>query len=166
MAGFRPEYEIVLNHLLKGRPQEYIALPQQLLVPHWRPGIHLRTSVETELETPLLRDLMPMLIPDRAALWSARAPNDELLCWSCGSMSGEPHSTPGRFQCCSGCKVARYCSRACQYRHWKEHREACADMSELFPREVRLAVRRHRGSIADRIVHAVSRSHVSAGGHF
>ena len=102
MAGFRQDYWTYLKSLLHTRPREYIALSQEV-GPHWRPGPHRRTSQDTERELPLLAHLMPMLIPDRPALWSAVAPHGALLCWSCGP-------TSANLQCCSRCMVARYCS--------------------------------------------------------
>ena len=31
---------------------------------------------------------------------------------------------------CSGCKVVRYCSRACQVAHWKQHKELCKRLQQ------------------------------------
>uniref|UniRef100_A0A383VND6 MYND-type domain-containing protein n=1 Tax=Tetradesmus obliquus TaxID=3088 RepID=A0A383VND6_TETOB len=30
---------------------------------------------------------------------------------------------------CSGCSVARYCSRACQLAHWQQHKPACKQLA-------------------------------------
>eukprot|EP00899_Mesostigma_viride_P026622 jgi/Mesvir1/7144/Mv02504-RA.1 len=44
-------------------------------------------------------------------------------CWGC---SGKAAS----LQRCGGCRLAGYCSRECQKKHWKEgHREACAKLA-------------------------------------
>lgn len=32
---------------------------------------------------------------------------------------------------CSGCKVARYCSRQCQREHWKQHKEPCGILAAV-----------------------------------
>ena len=39
-------------------------------------------------------------------------------CWACGKAGVETKK-------CSGCEVARYCSRECSKRDWKEHRKTC-----------------------------------------
>jgi hypothetical protein len=35
----------------------------------------------------------------------------------------------GRSCICGGCQVARYCSRACQARHWKQHKPVCVALA-------------------------------------
>ena len=35
------------------------------------------------------------------------------------------------FKQCSGCKAVRYCSKACQADHWKEHKTLCQAISAL-----------------------------------
>ena len=35
-------------------------------------------------------------------------------------------------QRCTGCYVARYCSKECQLAHWKEHKSECAKNKDLF----------------------------------
>jgi hypothetical protein len=42
----------------------------------------------------------------------------------CLNLSGVLESSASR-KACTGCGVARYCSRECQVGHWKEHRETC-----------------------------------------
>jgi hypothetical protein len=42
----------------------------------------------------------------------------------CLNLSGVLESSASR-KTCTGCGVARYCSRECQVGHWKEHRETC-----------------------------------------
>jgi hypothetical protein len=46
---------------------------------------------------------------------------------ACSNLSGtsELQLVAGRAHCCSGCRVARYCSKECQTRHWKQHKPAC-----------------------------------------
>ena len=46
----------------------------------------------------------------------------------CTNMSGltELGTASGRSCLCGGCKVARYCGRVCQKKHWKQHKPVCA----------------------------------------
>ena len=39
-----------------------------------------------------------------------------VVCWQCGK------ANPKR---CSGCRLARYCSRECQWQDWPDHRAQC-----------------------------------------
>ena len=33
--------------------------------------------------------------------------------------------------CCSGCRYAYYCSRNCQVKNWKEHKEICEEIKDF-----------------------------------
>jgi hypothetical protein len=45
----------------------------------------------------------------------------------CANTTGptELSTVSGRSCICGGCRVARYCSQACQARHWKQHKPVC-----------------------------------------
>jgi hypothetical protein len=45
----------------------------------------------------------------------------------------------GRSCICAGCQVARYCSRACQSRHWKQHKPVCVALVAAAAPAVRTA---------------------------
>jgi len=45
-------------------------------------------------------------------------------CWQCG-FSG----VPNKLRKCSGCYVARYCSRECQDKHWSLHKIECRNLA-------------------------------------
>jgi hypothetical protein len=49
----------------------------------------------------------------------------------CASMAGlsELAAVSGRSCICAGCRVARYCGRACQRAAWKKHKPVCAALS-------------------------------------
>ena len=49
-------------------------------------------------------------------------------CQSCGKREVQSDTS---FQQCSKCKVVRYCSKACQHRHWGEHKVLCKAISHL-----------------------------------
>ena len=48
-------------------------------------------------------------------------------CENCGSIE----SSPGDYQCCSGCQLVNYCSTTCQKDDWKVHKGTCK-LSKLF----------------------------------
>jgi hypothetical protein len=50
---------------------------------------------------------------------------------SCANLSGltELGSLSGRSCVCGGCRVARYCGRACQREVWKQHKPVCAALA-------------------------------------
>lgn len=56
----------------------------------------------------------------KAQARQARVPGQ---CAACGA-SNEPGSGV-RLMTCNGCEEARYCSKACQKGHWKQHKQAC-----------------------------------------
>jgi hypothetical protein len=45
----------------------------------------------------------------------------------CANLSGvsEVRLVTGHSTKCSGCKTARYCCKACQVQHWKQHKPVC-----------------------------------------
>jgi hypothetical protein len=50
---------------------------------------------------------------------------------SCANTTGltELSLVSGRSCICAGCRVARYCSRPCRARHWKQHKPVCAALA-------------------------------------
>jgi hypothetical protein len=50
---------------------------------------------------------------------------------SCANLSGltEVGLVSGRSCVCGGCRVARYCGRACQRAVWKQHKPVCAALA-------------------------------------
>jgi hypothetical protein len=54
---------------------------------------------------------------------------------SCANLSGwsELGLVSGRSCVCGGCRVARYCGRACQRLAWKQHKPVCAALSAAAP---------------------------------
>ena len=50
------------------------------------------------------------------------------LCHNCSACA---HLATPRYQVCSGCGVARYCSLQCQREHWPRHQEECLACQEL-----------------------------------
>jgi hypothetical protein len=62
----------------------------------------------------------------------------------CTSMSrlSELASVSGRSCVCGGCRVARYCGRACQRAVWKQHKPVCAALSAAAGAEVDAVGRR------------------------
>jgi hypothetical protein len=58
--------------------------------------------------------------------------NDMPFSWgcnnpACSNMTGpsELQLVKGKVHSCKGCRTARYCGRACQVAHWKQHKRAC-----------------------------------------
>jgi hypothetical protein len=45
-----------------------------------------------------------------------------LGCWQCGAMARQGGKT---LLLCEGCKLAAYCSKECQQKHWKQHEQLC-----------------------------------------
>jgi hypothetical protein len=52
---------------------------------------------------------------------------------ACSNMAGltELGLVSGRSCICGGCRVARYCGRACQRAAWKQHKPLCAGLAGL-----------------------------------
>jgi hypothetical protein len=50
--------------------------------------------------------------------------------YMCDSCKKNTQGKEGRMNCCSGCRVASYCSVECQHQHWAQHKIMCKDMSE------------------------------------
>jgi hypothetical protein len=60
---------------------------------------------------------------------------------SCSNLSGltELGLVSGRSCICRGCRVARYCGRACQRAMWKQHKPSCAALAAALPLTVTAA---------------------------
>ena len=56
-------------------------------------------------------------------------------CMGCGLKVKE-------FKVCSGCHVARYCSRACQRHHWKKHERRCKALVALAKKKEALEMKK------------------------
>ena len=56
---------------------------------------------------------------------------DVQLSHACQSCEKRVVQSDTSFQQCSKCKVVRYCSKACQHRHWGEHKVLCKAISHL-----------------------------------
>ena len=53
---------------------------------------------------------------------------------ACENLSGESELSVATKKC-TGCKVASYCSRACQVAHWKAHKSTCRRLQQQQPQE-------------------------------
>lgn len=73
-----------------------------------------------------LRDTMPLLQGVGCALAALAMPH---ACNNpcCRSLEGasELQLVGGRSCSCAGCRTARYCGRACQRQHWRQHKPVC-----------------------------------------
>ncbi|KAJ1043210.1 hypothetical protein NDA10_004179 [Ustilago hordei] len=81
-------------------------------------------------------DVLLRVRPEVAVLSTALLEQRCSACYSPRSVS-EPiaqqaaASTAGKLQRCSGCKVVRYCSSACQRRDWPTHRDECKALKAM-----------------------------------
>ena len=80
----------------------------------------------------------PVLMASRDLLWDTGLAMCSLaavpcMCNNpcCTNMAGlsELATVSGRSCICGGCRVARYCSRACQRASWKQHKPVCAALT-------------------------------------
>lgn len=63
---------------------------------------------------------------DKARLEKTLATNRQVSYGSNNSKKTCLHChTEGKMKRCSGCLLAKYCSKECQKAHWKEHRQLC-----------------------------------------
>ena len=55
------------------------------------------------------------------------------ICSECRVRDGKSYveETAKNLKRCSGCYIARYCSRECQKRHFKDHKEVCGYVKNL-----------------------------------
>ena len=55
------------------------------------------------------------------------------ICLECGVCDGnsDREEATKNLKRCSGCYIARYCSRECQKRHFKDHKEVCGYIKNL-----------------------------------
>ncbi|SOV06875.1 uncharacterized protein UDID_05707 [Ustilago sp. UG-2017a] len=81
-------------------------------------------------------DVLLRVRPEVAVLSTALLEQRCSACYSPRSVS-EPiaqqaaASTAGKLERCSGCKVVRYCSSACQRRDWPTHRDECKALKAM-----------------------------------
>ena len=50
---------------------------------------------------------------------------DKGVCWYC-------NSSEAKTSVCSGCKIARYCTKRCQHEAWAEHKLVCEQYCRMF----------------------------------
>jgi hypothetical protein len=110
-----------------GYPSDTVLQQLQQLVAAQEVTVHVsnRGQEVTFVSTPL-----QLLQQAGVALCSLAVP---CLCNNpgCANTTGptELSLVSGRSCICAGCQVARYCSRACQSRHWKQHKPVCAALA-------------------------------------
>ena len=103
--------------------------PQQVLEPLTQ--LMAVTQAAAEDSDPIaLRALVQTLRAAGQALGTLATP----VCCnnpSCSSSVGftERQSVSGKGCICSGCRTARYCDRACQRAHWKQHKPVCKGLA-------------------------------------
>jgi hypothetical protein len=66
------------------------------------------------------------------------------VCASCSSGSEAHPPFPLDGKRCSGCGVEWYCSRICQKKHWKQHKESCGPFKQYHDDEKKLARARRK----------------------
>ncbi|ETS64179.1 hypothetical protein PaG_01416 [Moesziomyces aphidis] len=78
-------------------------------------------------------DVLLRLRPEVAVLSTALLEQRCSACYSSPSPADASNATAGanKLQRCSGCKVLRYCSAACQRRDWPSHRDECKALKAI-----------------------------------
>jgi hypothetical protein len=107
----------------------YMLLPAQQQLEELLPTCQILQ--DTSPDTAALLAAAQQLQSIGIALCSFAVPcmcNNYLGCTNMAGLS-ELASVSGRSCICAGCRVARYCGRACQRAAWKQHKSVCAALS-------------------------------------
>jgi hypothetical protein len=97
-------------------------------------GAHLSAAGLNVSETLQLLDAASEAAGSQATAWRSLGVSLTSLAFpyacnnpTCSNLSGpqELQLVNGRSCMCGGCRVAHYCSRACQVQHWKAHKPVC-----------------------------------------
>lgn len=106
------------------------ALPQQLQQAVAALQGAQDSAINRQPDAACLQEAVQQLMAADSALCSFAVP---CMCNnpSCTNISGltELSLVSGRSCICGGCKVARYCGRACQRAMWKQHKPVCAALA-------------------------------------